>query len=282
MIRLSFSPCPNDTFMFDALIHNKIDTEGLKFDVSYEDIQTLNLNAFAVRADVTKLSTAALTGVLDNYQVLNAGSAVGFGVGPLLISHKPVSNLESEIATMRIGIPGKNTTARFLLKLAYPLLNEPIEMIFSAIEEAVLSGQIDAGLIIHESRFTYEIRGLVKLIDLGEYWETKTGLPIPLAGIAIRRSFDQGLKEKVDRVLARSVDFAFKNPNSALTFIRSHAQEMDDAVMYKHIELYVNKYSLDLGADGKLAFERFFEEARKAGLMPNTSPQIFVGQPVIH
>jgi len=279
-IKLSFSPCPNDTFMFDALIHHKIDTEGLTFDVCYDDIETLNKKAFNGASDMTKLSSSALAGLLDRYIILNSGSALGFGVGPLLVSTKPYPEISEQIKDLKIGIPGKFTTANFLLGLAYPNAAKREVMLFSMIESALLDGKIDLGLLIHENRFTYADKGLHKIADLGEYWQERTGLPIPLAGIVVKRSFKKDVIEKIDRVLNRSIQFAFDNPKSGLEFIRANAQEMNEEVMYKHIGLYVNKYSLDLGKEGRNAFEFFFAEAARLGSTISINGPLFsAGQP---
>lgn len=281
-LSLGFSPCPNDTFIFDAMIHQKIDTEGLSFDLAYEDVETLNQKAFRAELDITKLSYHAYAYLTDNYVLLHSGSALGFGVGPLLICNKPeyllegIKSLSSRIGNLRVGIPGKYTTANFLLSLAFPEALNKIEMKFSEIEPALLNNRIDLGVIIHENRFTYEDKGLLKVIDLGEYWEKLTSSPIPLGGIMIRRTLPDEIKHKVNRIIKRSVQFAIKNPLSGLDFIRSHAQEMSTEVMYKHIELYVNKYSVDLGDEGRRAVNIFFEEALKKGIIPNTNPNIFL------
>ena len=281
-LSLGFSPCPNDTFIFDAMIHQKIDTEGLSFDLAYEDVETLNQKAFRAELDITKLSYHAYAYLTDNYVLLHSGSALGFGVGPLLICNKPeyllegIKSLTSRIENLRVGIPGKYTTANFLLSLAFPEAVNKIEMKFSEIEPALLNNRIDLGVIIHENRFTYEDKGLLKVIDLGEYWEKLTSSPIPLGGIMIRRTLPEEIKHKVNRIIKRSVQFAIKNPLSGLDFIRSHAQEMSTEVMYKHIELYVNKYSVDLGDEGRRAVNIFFEEALKKGIIPNTNPNIFL------
>ncbi|HEX8378652.1 MAG TPA: 1,4-dihydroxy-6-naphthoate synthase [Pedobacter sp.] len=272
-LTLGFSPCPNDTFIFDALIHKKIDTEGLDFVVSYDDVETLNKKAFDNELDITKLSFHAFAYVANNYALLDAGSALGFGVGPLLLSKNPNINLESGL---RIGIPGKYTTANFLLSLAYPRLSDKVEMRFSDIEDALVNDEIDLGLIIHENRFTYQDKGLHKVMDLGEYWETETGSAIPLGGIVIKRTLPDEVTLKVNRVLQRSVEFAFANPKSGLAFIKSHAQAMDEAVMFKHIELYVNKYSIDLGQEGRKAVEVLFEKAESLGVIPKIEKDIFL------
>lgn len=279
-LTLGFSPCPNDTFIFDALIHHKIDTEELEFEVSFDDVETLNQKALNHQLDITKLSYHAYAYVTDKYVLLNSGSALGFGVGPLLICKDerfidPIYLLKN-ISDLTIGIPGKYTTANFLLGLAYPEAEKKKEMLFSEIEDAVLSGQIDIGLIIHENRFTYQDKGLHKVIDLGEFWEDLTSSPIPLGGIMIKREFPEELKQKVNRVIRRSVEFAFANPKSGLEFIRSHSQEMSEEVMYKHIDLYVNKYSIDLGDEGRKAVSTMFAGAVKLDIIPEPKENLFL------
>src|ERR1700743_3074920 len=284
-LTLGFSPCPNDTFIFDALIHHKIDTEGLEFEVFYDDVETLNQKAMRGELDITKLSYHAFAYVADKYVLLDAGSALGFGVGPLLISDVEISildlqnnqirNLKSEIRNPTIGIPGKYTTANFLLGLAFPNATNKMELVFSDIEDAVLDGRIDVGLIIHENRFTYQDKGLKKIIDLGDYWEKQTGCAIPLGGIVANRNLPLDVQHKVNRVLRRSVEFAFENPKSGLEFIRAHAQEMSEEVMYKHIDLYVNKYSIDLGEEGRKAIKLMFDTALEKNIIPEISEDIF-------
>lgn len=281
-LSLGFSPCPNDTFIFDALIHHKIDTEGLTFDVSYEDVESLNQKAFKGELDITKLSYHAYAYLTRNYVLLHSGSALGFGVGPLLICNDPeflkmgIEKLDSQISRLKIGIPGKYTTANFLLSLAFPGAENRTEMLFSDIEPALLNKQIDLGVIIHENRFTYQDKGLLKVIDLGEYWEKLTSCPIPLGGIMVKRELPEEVKHKVNRLIRRSVEFAIRNPLSGLEFIRSHAQEMSNEVMYKHIELYVNKYSVDLGEEGRKAVNIFFDEALKRNIIPATGQNLFL------
>jgi 1,4-dihydroxy-6-naphthoate synthase len=277
-LSLGFSPCPNDTFMFDALVHEKIDTEGLHFNVVMEDVETLNLKADQSMLDVTKLSFAAFTHLTEKYQLLNSGSAIGKGVGPLVISKNmlAVGGLENE--TLRIAVPGKNTTANFLFTLFFPKAKNKAEIIFSDIENAVLSGDADAGVIIHENRFTYEKKGLKKVCDLGELWEKETGHAIPLGGIAVRRSLPQDVKEKIDRVLRRSIAFAFANPDSGRSYVKAHAQEMEEEVMRRHIETYVNDFSLDLGVEGKSAIHFLFQKAMEAGMIASMPQNIFISQ----
>lgn len=277
-LTLGFSPCPNDTFIFDALIHHKIDTEGLDFEVFYDDVETLNNKAFENTLDITKLSYHAFAYAVKNYELLDAGSALGFGVGPLLIANRnfDVSRLKAEPETLKVGIPGKYTTANFLLGVAYPELINKQEMLFSEIEQNLLDGKIDLGLIIHENRFTYQNKGLIKITDLGDYWEKETGCAIPLGGIVIKRSLPKDIKQKVNRLIAESVAYAFESPKSGIEFIKQHAQEMSEEVMYKHIELYVNKYSLDLGNEGKKAIKTLFDIANEKGIIPVTDKNLFL------
>lgn len=256
-LSLSFSPCPNDTFIFEPIVNNRIDLEGLAFDITLDDVENLNKAAINHIPDITKLSFNAFTSLSDHYQLLNSGSALGNYCGPLLIAKDKLAI--EDIPNLKIAIPGVNTTAYLLLKFAFPKVHFITEMLFSDIEEAVLSGKCDAGLIIHENRFTYHLKGLTKIMDLGEYWEQTTGSPIPLGGIVLRRSFDENLKSKVNRVLFNSIRYAFENPGSGMPYIRQHAQEMDENVMLSHINLYVNDYSKDLGPNGKNAVKRLFK-----------------------
>ncbi|WP_461448571.1 menaquinone biosynthesis family protein [Mucilaginibacter sp.] len=279
-LTLGFSPCPNDTFIFDALIHHKIDTEGLTFDVSYDDVETLNQKAFHGDLDITKLSYHAFAYVADQYVLLDSGSALGFGVGPMLICKGDPEKLREELSKpgtqLKIGIPGKYTTANFLLGLAFPNALNKEELVFSDIENAVLEGRVDVGLIIHENRFTYQDKGLKKIIDLGDFWEKETGLAIPLGGIVANRSLPIDIQHKINRVLRRSVEYAFANPKSGLEFIRSHAQEMSEEVMYKHIDLYVNTYSVELGDEGKKAIKLLFDTAIEKNVIPEIKEELFL------
>lgn len=253
-LSLGFSPCPNDTFIFDAMVHGKIDTEGLSFDVTLADVEALNHWAFEGRLDVTKLSFHAFNHLTANYHLLESGAALGNNCGPLLIARGPMT--QEEINNARIAIPGRYTTANFLLSQVFPAAANREIMLFSEIEDAVLSGAVDAGLIIHENRFTYQSKGLIKLADLGEVWENNTGMPIPLGGIAIKSNLPPDIQAAVGRVMHRSVAFAMDNPAEALSFVRKHSQEMDEAVMYAHINLYVNEYTRELGARGHAALAR--------------------------
>ena len=279
-LTLGFSPCPNDTFIFDALIHHKIDTEGLEFEVFYDDVETLNQKAFRGELDVTKLSYHAFAYVADKYVLLDSGSALGYGVGPMLICKDDPEQLHSQLTThhspITIGITGKYTTANFLLGYAFPNATNKVELVFSDIENAVLEGRVDVGLIIHENRFTYQERGLKKILDLGDYWEKQTGCAIPLGGIVANRNLPADVQHKLNRVLRKSVEFAFANPKSGLEYIRSHAQEMSEEVMYKHIELYVNKYSVDLGEEGRKAINLLFDTALKNNTIPQIKEELFL------
>jgi 1,4-dihydroxy-6-naphthoate synthase len=280
-ISLGFSSCPNDTFIFDALLHGKIDTEGLTFIPVIEDVESLNKKAQNAQLDITKLSYHAFAHLTHLYRLLNAGSALGFGVGPLLIRNEElgIRNYDSSIeetlslltthySLLRIGIPGELTTANFLLSLAMPNAKNKKVMVFSEIENALLKGEIDLGLIIHENRFTYQDKGLVKVLDLGEFWESKYQSAIPLGGIVVNRTIDFATQHKIDRVLRRSVEFAFANPKSSYDFVRQHSQEMSEEVMYKHIDLYVNKYSVNLGVEGRKAIYKLFDTAVSLNITP--------------
>jgi 1,4-dihydroxy-6-naphthoate synthase len=252
-LTIGFSPCPNDTFIFDALVNKKIDGEGLEFEVVLEDVETLNRWALEERLDCTKLSYGVLPLVLDNYILLNSGSALGKGVGPLLISNGEykISNIEA----CTIAIPGEHTTAHLLFSLAYPEAKNKIFMRYDAIEDFVLENK-GLGVIIHENRFTYQAKGLKKITDLGDYWEQQTGQPIPLGGIVIKREVDKTIQTKVDRLIKKSIEYAFSKYPELNDYIRTHSQEMSEAVMRKHIDLYVNNFSLHLGEDGKKAIEQ--------------------------
>jgi len=275
-LTLGFSPCPNDCFMFDAMVHRRIDLEGLDFDVRMADIEALNSAAFAGGVDITKLSFHAFAYCADDYVLLDAGSALGRNCGPLLISQRPISPEEVAAGDLRIAIPGKYTTANFLLSLAFPRATDKSECLFSDIEAGVLDGRFDAGLIIHENRFTYADRGLKKIIDLGEFWESETGAAIPLGGIVINRRLPADVRQRVNRVMRRSVEYAFANRDASLPFVRANAQAMSDEVMYKHIDLYVNEYSVDLGVDGRRAVEVLFERARNSGVIPEMKEDLFL------
>jgi 1,4-dihydroxy-6-naphthoate synthase len=257
---IGFSPCPNDTFIFDAMIHGKIDTEGLDFQVFMGDVEALNQKAFHGELDITKLSYHAYAYLTEQYILLHSGSALGNNCGPMLIANSIPDDWQARIETMKIAIPGKYTTANFLLSYAFSSAKNRVETLFSDIENAILSESVEAGVIIHENRFTYQQKGLVKLLDLGEHWETSTGFPIPLGGIVTRRDFEPELQQKINRVLRRSVEYAFANTADVMPFVRAHSQEMEESVMLQHINLYVNDYTIDLGEKGRNAVIFLFEK----------------------
>jgi 1,4-dihydroxy-6-naphthoate synthase len=275
-LTLAYSPCPNDCFMFDAMVHGRIDTEGLEFDVRLLDIDALNASALAGEFDATKLSFHAYPYCAASYVLLDAGSALGNNCGPLLISKREISQQTVAAGGVRIAIPGRLTTANFLCGLAFPKAQDKTPIIFSDIEPAVLDGRFDAGLIIHENRFTYEAKGLKKIIDLGEFWEGETGAPIPLGGIVVRRALSGDVTQALNRVMRRSVEFAFAHRDASLPYVRAHAQEMSEEVMYKHIDLYVNQYSVDLGPEGRRAIELLFTRAQAAGIIPHLAAPLFL------
>jgi 1,4-dihydroxy-6-naphthoate synthase len=256
-LTLGFSPCPNDTFIFDALVNGNIDTGELKFQPVLEDIETLNKLSSSGKLDVTKLSFPAFFQNLSSYISLPSGGALGHGVGPLLVAKKELT--AEEINISKTAIPGENTTANFLLSYAYPKSKNRIPVLFSTIEDVVLKGDADLGLLIHENRFTYHKKGLIKIVDLGEYWQEKTGLPIPLACIAIKRTIDKNVQRQVGDVIKKSVEYAFAAYPYISQYVKDHSQTMEEDVMRKHIDLYVNKFSISLGEKGRAAIEKFFE-----------------------
>lgn len=268
VIKLGFSPCPNDTFIFGAMVHGMIDCEGLEFDYKMADVEHLNHLAMEGTIDMVKVSYHAFLYLSPVYSLLDSGSALGTGNGPLLISKKKysISDLEDRI----VAIPGEYTTAHLLLKLLAPSIRRKKILLFNEIEDAILSEEADAGVIIHESRFTYENKGLLKIADLGGLYESLTHSPIPLGGIIARKSLGKETVDKLNRILHRSVSFAMDNPGKVMDFVRCNAQEMDEEVMMKHIHLYVNKYTLDLGTDGRKAIACLFNLALERGLILNS------------
>ncbi|HKZ66747.1 MAG TPA: 1,4-dihydroxy-6-naphthoate synthase [Chitinophagaceae bacterium] len=257
-LTLGFSPCPNDTFIFDALVNKKIDTGSLEFETVLEDVETLNQWALEGKLDITKISFPAFFQSLDNYVLLNTGSALGKGVGPLLISSLASGSTDFKITDQSIAIPGINTTANLLLSFAFPAATNRIPMIFSAIEDAVLTGKTKLGVIIHENRFTYQQKGLHKVMDLGENWEEKMKTPIPLGGIAISQSVKRTTALKVNELIRKSLEYAFSNYPLIPAYVKKHSREMNEEVMRQHIDLYVNNYSIDLGTEGKEAINKLF------------------------
>jgi len=252
-LSLGISPCPNDTYIFDALIHGKIDTEGLEFTTRLEDVETLNNLAIEGALDITKVSYGVVFQLISQYRILEAGSALGKGVGPLFVSKTIGHENEIDPSKVRVALPGIHTTAHLLFSLAYPEIKNKSFVPFHVIEDMVISGAVDAGVIIHENRFTYQQKGLTKLKDLGDVWEKRTGAPIPLGGILVRNSFDLHLATKINRVINRSLAFANGQADTLPAFVTENAKEMKEEVMRNHISLYVNEFSLALGEAGRLA-----------------------------
>jgi 1,4-dihydroxy-6-naphthoate synthase len=273
-LTIGFSTCPNDTFMFDALVNHKIDTKGLTFNVILADIEELNRLAFKREIDVCKLSYHAYSYVANDYAILNAGSALGRKNGPLLIARKDKN--VTDYLKLKVAIPGEYTTAHLLLKYLYPEIKHKEVNLFSDIENAVIEGIVDAGVIIHENRFTYQQKGLVKLADLGEEWEEQTGLPIPLGCIGINRKLPKEIQKILDNALLESVQYAYKHPDSSNDFVKKHAQELEADVIRKHIELYVNQFSVALGDEGKQNIRSFFRKMVEKDLVPDCGEDLFV------
>lgn len=266
-LTIGFSPCPNDTFIFDALVNQKIDTGGIELEPVLEDVQTLNQWAQEGKLDITKLSFPALFDNLDQYAILPSGAALGKGVGPLLIAKSKMAVPDAEHC--RIAIPGENTTANFLLSFALPGAKNRVPALFSDIEDAVVEGRVDMGVIIHENRFTYHQKNLVKIMDLGEVWEEKQQLPIPLGCIAIRRNLDAELQHTIHALIQKSLQYAWDRYPAISPYVQQHAQAMDEGVMRQHIDLYVNDYTMNLGKGGKKAIHAFYQVY--AGQKPSTA-----------
>ena len=284
-LTLGYSPCPNDTFIFYALIHDKIDTKNLKFKETLLDVETLNQKALHTELDLTKISYHAFGHMRKNYCLLRAGGALGRGCGPLVIAKNEYAM--EELRGKKIAIPGKLTTAFLLLQLFDPSFLTPnsklltsnfvfIVMPFDKIIDAVAKEEVDAGLIIHESRFTYPSYGLKQIIDLGEWWEKQTGHPIPLGGIIAKRSLGEGLNKKINKTIKSSIEYAFSNRSEPMDYIKKHSQELSDEVINQHINLYVNNYSLNVGQDGEKAVIALLSRAEEAGIIPKVKQEIFV------
>ena len=273
-LTLGFSPCPNDTFIFDAMVHGRIDTEGLEFDYFLSDVEELNRKAFSSEVDITKISYHAYAYVAQDYQILDSGSALGHHNGPLLIS-KTLRDT-SKINEARIAIPGRYTTANLLFSIAWPDATNKKEYVFSEIEDALLRDEVDAGLIIHESRFTFGKKGLHKLVDTGEYWENMTGLPIPLGAIVVKRSLDESVRLKVNRIVRRSLEYAYHDSFASYDFVSGNARDMDSKVMNNHIKLFVNEFSLNLGLKGRHAISELFRIAYERKIIPSLPDRIFI------
>lgn len=251
LLRLSISTCPNDTFMFDALIHKRIDTEGLDLELKMSDIENLNGDAIKSIPHISKISYAVYPLIADRYTILNSGSALGRGNGPLLVSRRAIYPDEMHDAT--VAVPGMHTTANLLMERLFPDVRRKKPYLFSDITEAVMSGECDAGVLIHEGRFVYEKHGLRLIADLGVEWEKETGLPLPLGAIAVSNEIDDYTKIKIDRVIRRSIEYAMANPKDSFPFVKTNARELDDDVIAEHIDLFVNDYSINLGDEGRKA-----------------------------
>jgi len=273
-LTLGFSPCPNDTFIFDAMVHGRIDTEGLEFDYFLADVENLNKKAIASEVDITKMSYHAYAYAAHNYLILDSGSALGHRNGPLLISKREIN--ASELPGLKIAIPGKLTTANLLFSIAWPQADNKIEYLFSDIEAALMNEEVDAGLIIHETRFTYYKRGLHKIADMGEYWESLTKLPIPLGAIVIKRDIPEEIALKVNRIIRRSLEYAYKDSFASYDFVSGNAKEMESTIMNNHIKLYVNDYSLNLGTSGREAINELFRISVEKKVIPELPQRIFL------
>lgn len=281
-LTLGFSPCPNDTFIFDALVNKKIDTDDLTFNVVMDDVQTLNEMAIDGKLDITKISYGSLPLILDKYVVLTSGSALGKGVGPLLIA--PFEVPLSAIKQCTIAIPGKHTTAHVLFSLAYPDATNKVFLRYDEIEDFVLGNNgsleniqsVKLGVIIHENRFTYQQKGLFKVTDLGNFWETETKLPVPLGGIVANRNLPDKVKLKVQSLIRESLEYAYAHGKELSSFVRENAQEMSPDVMQMHIDLYVNDFSVDLKEDGKKAVKKFLRVHSAINKIPLEEEKIFL------
>lgn len=272
-ITIGFSPCPNDTFIFDALINGKIDTNGFEFESYLEDVETLNQWAVQGKLDISKLSFPALFQNTDLYTVLSAGAALGMGVGPLLVAKKEIDPANME--QYSIAIPGINTTANFLLSYAYPRVTKRIPVLFSEIENRVLAGDTELGVLIHENRFTYAEKGLNKIADLGAVWEEKEQLPIPLGCIAAHKRLPAPVTANIEQLIRQSLTHSFRSYPKLSEYVHSHAQTMEEQVMRQHIELYVNNYSMDLGPQGRQAIIKLFEVYAGRKLFEESSSLFF-------
>lgn len=272
-LSLGYSPCPNDTFIFYGLASGLVGSGDLSFKVTLADVETLNRACIARKLHVSKISFFALPRVSREYGLLRAGGALGRGCGPLVVAREPLS--KAGLLSTRIAVPGVNTTANLLLQLFAGQTVDIEPMPFETIMPAVKDGLFDAGVIIHEGRFTYPNYGLVEVLDLGAWWEESSALPLPLGGIVIRRSLGPEIAAEVDSLIRGSVSFAEKNPGAAMGYVREHAKEMDDLVMMEHIRLYVNEFSFDLGEEGAHAVEYLMARAHEKGLGPRASEPIF-------
>ena len=273
-LTLGFSPCPNDTFIFEAMVHGRVDTEGLEFDWFLADVEELNRRAIEGSVDITKMSFHAYARAASGYLILDAGSALGHNNGPLVISKRKL--LPDELENSLIAIPGRYTTANLLFSIFWPGAKHKREYLFSDIPGVLLSGEADAGLIIHETRFTYKTMGLQLVADTGKMWEDFSGLPVPLGAIVVSRSVDEEIAARVNRSIRRSIEYAYENPLKSVEFIRKNAAVTDPEVTREHIKLYVNNFSLSLGEEGRQAIVRLYSVAQEKGVIEALPERIFL------
>ena len=273
-LTLGFSPCPNDTFIFEAMANNRIDNEGLEFDYFTADVEELNKRAAKGETDITKISCAAYPFVAEHYMILDTGSALGFRNGPLLVSKHGIHR--GTLPEMRIAIPGKHTTANLLFTMAFPNVKNKVEYLFSDIEEAVIKGEVDAGLLIHETRFTYQKKGLILLANMGEFWEHRVGLPLPLGVIGINRRVPMEVALKVNRIINRSLEKAYSDVTPTYFFVKDHARELDPKAISSHIKLFVNDFTSDLGVKGKAAILKLLSLGNEFELLPPLPDKVFL------
>ena len=277
ILKLGFSPCPNDTFIFDALVHQRIETGGIEFEVFIEDVQTLNEWALEGKLDVTKLSFPAFFDSIDQYILLRSGAALGRGVGPILVAAREVPLSEELIQRAPVALPGRNTTAHFLFTYAFPAASNKVFMRFDTIEDFVAREPGSFGVLIHEGRFTYAQKGLQRMMDLGKFWEERAKLPVPLGGIAIKREVLPDIASRVEKLIRESVLFAKRNYPKLPDFVRLYAQEMSEEVMRQHIDLYVNDFSADVGSEGLHAVGKLHELfCSLSGQRPRGSTLLFL------
>jgi 1,4-dihydroxy-6-naphthoate synthase len=276
-LTLGYSPCPNDTFIFYAMVHGKIDTGEIEFKETLLDVEMLNQKALKGELDITKISYHAFGHLRDNYTLLRSGGALGRGCGPIVVSKNKYAM--DDLHGKKIAIPGKLTTASLLLQLydqAFVHNPDLVIMPFHKILDSIASGEVDAGVIIHESRFTYVSYGLKRVIDLGQWWEKETGLPIPLGGILAKRSLGRDLIMKVEEILRHSVDYSYNNRFEPMGYIKEHSQELSEGVIKDHISLYVNDFTFDLGDEGEKAVMELITRAENAGIIPKSDQSVFI------
>ncbi|NOY64017.1 MAG: 1,4-dihydroxy-6-naphthoate synthase [Nitrospirae bacterium] len=273
-LSIGFSTCPNDTFIFYALVNNKIDTKGMRFHAILKDVEELNSLAFRGTLDITKVSYHTVGYILDEYCLLRSGGALGRGCGPLLVARERLS--PQSLRDKKIAIPGVYTTAHLLLKLYDPdIARQVVAMPFFEIMRSLQKGDVDAGLIIHEGRFTYPSYGLKEIVDLGQWWEEVTGLPIPLGGIVAKRFLGKDRLLEIEKLIIKSIDYAYSHPEEVMPYIKSHAQEMEEEVIKQHISLYVNEFSLDPGEEGIKSIEYLLKRAAEIGILPHSKKPVF-------